>query len=312
MFGEHFVVYGNPAIAMAIDKRVYVESEEIEEKSIIIESDLNLSCKFIGDKLVSLKGGRKAFSYLYPIKALITHVLDELGARIGVKVRVRSELFPSAGLGSSAAIAVATTASISKLLNHELTSRELFDLSSKAERMIHFKPSGIDQTISIKGGVIKYVKGGGIEELRVSRSIPLVIGFTGKFRRTGEMVSRVAQLAESKPELMRELMSEAKRIVDEAVEAMGVGDLNKLGELMSRNQCLLERLGVSSDELSKLISIARNAGAVGAKLTGAGGGGCVIALAMNPDRVEKAMLKAGFKALKVTSIGEGVRVEAVE
>ena len=285
LFGEHFVVYGKPAVVMAIDKRAHVEVEERKDDIIRIKSNLGLSCELINDHFRPIKGGKRALRALEPIKISVLETFRWLGFKRGINVKVRSEIIPSAGLGSSAAIAVATVAAMLKLFNVEIDEKTLFELSYPSEKYVHVHPSGVDQMIAINGGVIKYVKSEGITRLRVKGNIPLIIGDTGIKRNTGALVSKVKKLKLQKPTLMKECMEKAEEISEEAVKAIEVRDLRTLGELMNKNQVLLEKIGVSHPKLDELINKAREAGALGAKLTGAGGGGCMIALC-SPEKAQ--------------------------
>jgi len=151
----------------------------------------------------------------------------------------------------------------------------------------------------------------GFKPLDVKEDFPLVIGNTGVERSTKTQVSKVRSLKDKYPQIVEPMLRTAREIVLRAMEALKEGDLETLGELMNINHALLYGLGVSDESLEWLINAARKAGALGAKLTGAGGGGCMVALA-NRDRVEnvlEAVQRAGGNAFIARKTDEGVRIE---
>ncbi|MCD6262871.1 mevalonate kinase, partial [Candidatus Bathyarchaeota archaeon] len=217
-------------------------------------------------------------------------------------------------LGSSAAASVATVAAVGELLGGGLTPDEISLLAYEAERVVHGTPSGIDNTIATYGGGLIYERGKSMERLESLREIPLVIGNTGRSRSTGELVERVRRLREKYRTLVDPIIDAIAHIARLGREALLEGDLQRMGELMRMNHGLLWALGVSSPELDRLVNAALEAGALGAKLTGAGGGGCMIALA-EPDRlgaVSTAIERSGGSPLRAGISRSGVRVWRVE
>lgn len=300
--GEHFVVHGEPSLVMAIDKRAYVEAVTEERKVRIEAPDLNL---YWEEDLDLPKP-------LAPLKLIVERLLEEAAKPVGLRIKVRSELPPSSGLGSSAAIAVAATASVSKALRIELTEDEIFELALEAEKIVHLNPSGVDPLISTVGGVIAYRRGEGYVAVEAAVQPIVVVGFTGSRKPTGVMVRKVERLRKAHPEVMAPLFHAGGHLTIEAAEALRIGDLKRLGELLDINHGLLSALGVSTRKLDKLIYLARRAGALGAKLTGAGGGGCMLALCSNEvtaDRVARAIERGGGQPLKVKLDNQGVRLE---
>ncbi|MEM1537783.1 MAG: mevalonate kinase [Candidatus Nezhaarchaeales archaeon] len=291
--GEHFVVHGEPALVMAINRRVYVESRLKEGSDVQIASeDLGLAGCFIDDEYKPILGGMRGEAVLKPVKAAVMEVFKEAKTVKGLDLRIRSQIPVSSGLGSSAALVVASIAAVSRLLEVELSKEELFKLAVEAEKVVHVKPSGIDPLISIGGGIIAFRREEGFLPVKSPVSLPLVLGNTKTPRSTGEMVNRVAKLKEKYPEIIDPLFHSAGRLTIKAIEAVRSGDLVTLGELMNINHELLSAIGVSTPKLDNLVRKAREAGALGAKLTGAGGGGFMVALCPK-ERVSKV-----FKAIK--------------
>jgi len=312
LFGEHFVVYGEPAIVLAIDKRAYAQATLRKDNQRYIKShDLNVSGFFENEHFQAQKGGNKAERKLQPIKTIIQKVLDQSDKKVGVNVEIKSLIPVAVGLGSSAAVAASVAAATSQLLNVALSPKEIFQLALEAERFVHGTPSGIDPAISTHGGTLLFRKDEGFKPLRVEADIPLVIGNTRMQRSTGELVALVQRKRDRYPTIIEPVIKAGGEIVKKAVEALQRGDMPTLGELMNINQALLSAVGVSNEPLERLIHAARNAGSFGAKLTGGGGGGCIIALASQEKlkQIAEAIEKAGGLAFTARKTDEGVKIE---
>jgi mevalonate kinase len=230
---------------------------------------------------------------------------------VGLNIEVNSTVPVAAGLGSSAAVAAAVAAAVGALLNVKMSKEDVFRIAYEAEKIMHGTPSGVDPAIATFGGTLLFQIDTGFKPLDVKADIPLVIGNTGVERSTRSQVAKVRGLRDRYPQIVEPMMRAAREIVLRAIEALKEGDLETLGELMNINHALLYGLGVSDESLEWLINAARKAGALGAKLTGAGGGGCMIALA-NRDRVEnvlEAVQRAGGNAFIARKTDEGVRIE---
>jgi len=314
LFGEHFVVYGVPAIVAAIDIRAEAHVMRRQDELVYVRApDLGTSGAFRPDgTFLPEPGQEEAGEALRPIFVAVNEVRKALGERLGLEVEVRSRIPIAAGLGSSAAVAVAASGAASWLLARRLDEELIFRAALEAEKLVHITPSGVDPAISTYGGLITYTKGVGIERLRARAPLELVVGDTGRKRSTGALVSAVRALKERRPALFSKLLEAARELVAEAVGALRGGDLEALGELMDVNHGLLCSIGVSNEALDRLVHAARKAGALGAKLTGAGGGGCMIAL-VEPGRgreVAEAIERAGGRAFPARLSQEGVRIEA--
>ncbi|MEM2263299.1 MAG: mevalonate kinase [Candidatus Bathyarchaeia archaeon] len=314
LFGEHFVVYGEPAIVLAIDKRAYAKVEIRQDKRLFIHSqNLGVSAFFEDDDIKVEKGDLKeAKIKLEPIKCAVEKVLKKAGEKVGLNVEVHSTVPVAAGLGSSAAVASAVAAAVGAALNVEMSKEDVFRIAFEAEKIMHGTPSGVDPAISTFGGTMLFQLDTGFKPLEVKADIPLVIGNTGVERSTRVQVAKVRELRDKYPQIIEPMMRTAREIVLQAVEALRKGDLQTLGELMNINHALLYGLGVSDESLEWLINAARRAGALGAKLTGAGGGGCMIALA-SMERLEKvleAVQRAGASAFIARKTDEGVKIES--
>lgn len=303
-FGEHAVVYGEPALVVAITKRAFAEATPVSSDRIhVFSNEYQLEAEFAFD------GRPQLPKELRPILAIVTR-LKEYGLKRGFKLKIWSELPPGAGLGSSAAVSVASTAAISHLYGMSLSMKEIYEVSFEAEKEVHGTPSGVDNAIATYGSAILF-KRGRIRRVKVDVDVPLVIGDTKVRRSTGDWVARVRDRKERHMKIVEQIIRAIGRISVEGLRLLREGRLREVGELMDVNQGLLDSLGVSTYALSNLIFAARGAGAYGAKLTGAGGGGCMVALASREkiDAVADAIENAGGSPL-ITGISmEGVRIE---
>jgi len=313
LLGEHFVVYGEPAIVLAIDKRAYAKAEIRSDKKLHVRSlNLNLEGYFENKSFKAEQGDPKeAKSKFEPIRLVAEKVLEKQGENIGLDIEINSTVPVAAGLGSSAAVAAAVTAAVGALLNLEMSREDVFRITYEAEKIVHGTPSGIDPAISTFGGALLFQMDTGFKPLDVVMDIPLVIGNTGIERSTRFQVEKVRNLKEKYTQIMDHMLWAAREIVLRAVTALKENDLGSLGELMNINHALLYGVGVSDESLEWLINAARKAGALGAKLTGGGGGGCMIALSTNTklQQVLEAIQRAGGVPFIAKKTDEGVRVE---
>jgi len=313
LFGEHFVVYGEPAIVLAIDKRAYTTTQSRKDERIYVDStDLDVAGFFKGEKFQAEKGGTKARLKLEPVKNAVQQVLEKAERKKGVNVKIKSNIPVSAGLGSSAAVATSTVVAVSNLFGIKLSRDQIFRMAYESERLVHGTPSGIDPAIATYGGVIQFQKGKDFTPLNVQTRIPLVIGNTQVERSTGELVAKVRRVKEHFPSIIDPMINIGGKIALDAVEALKKSDLQAVGELMNINHALLCAVDVSHEALERLVHAARKGGAYGAKLTGGGGGGCMIALAKD-EKLKKVMTAielAGGTAFEARKTDEGVRIEA--
>jgi len=312
LFGEHFVVYGEPAVVLAIDKRAYATAQLRKDQQIHIDStDLHVAGTFKRKTFQPQKGGVNARLKLEPVKNAVQQVLERTQKRAGVNVRINSNIPVSAGLGSSAAVASSTILAVSSLLEIELSRDQIFWMAYESERLVHGTPSGIDPAVSTYGGALQFQRGKDFIPLNVQANVPLVVGNTRVERSTGELVAHVRHIRESYPSIIEPIIKTGGRIALDAVEALKKGDLSTVGELMNITHSLLGAVGVSHESLERLVYAARKAGSLGAKLTGGGGGGCMIALAEKGrlTRVVKAIEKVGGTAFVARKTDQGVRIE---
>jgi mevalonate kinase len=311
LFGEHFVVGGNSAISMSIDLPTSVTVEHTNQDQIQVKSeDLEVEAVFFQDGKLARSSGETAETSLRPVFQAADFTLKKLkNPGQGLNISVKSKVPIGMGLGSSAATAVGTVTGITTLHGSKFSKDEVFEAAYSLEKMVHGHPSGVDQATVTYGGLISYRQGRVNAKLLVTKPPLMIIGSTGKRRSTGEFVGRVTRLRETQPTQYSKIASEAQMIADKAAEWLTAGQFEKLGALMNENQRLLESVGVSSSELETLISAARQAGALGAKLTGGGGGGCMIALVEDSTHasVSQAIQQVGGQIVPGRFTPDGVQ-----
>ncbi len=320
LFGEHAVVYGYPAIVTAIDKRVYVEAELRNDNTIKINAqDLRVSGLIVsiseGEVLVTTDYGRSLATMSYLSKAIevTSRFLNE---RKGVNLVVTSEMPVGAGLGTSAAVSVATIAAYAKCLGHELSNEVIAQLGWEVEKEVQGIASPMDTTITALGGTLKlWYEGSTVykKPLALSGELPLVISYVEREKTTKEMVAKVRELRNKHGELVDEIMKSIGLVTNKAEQALLKNDLNEVGLLMNINHGLLDALGVSTRRLNELVYLARSSGALGAKLTGAGGGGATISLVQESkaELVLSVLSMFSLMSFKATINTEGVKVKTL-
>ncbi|NAZ31797.1 MAG: mevalonate kinase [Acidilobus sp.] len=279
LFGEHFVVNGSRAIATALDLFTSVTAAEKASWPLELESaSLGLKC-VTGPELAC--SSRELEPLLSTIRALRSRGYDVPPARLTIE----SDIPPSAGLGSSASVSAATAAALTALAGQDIGPEELFEVTMEGERVAHGNPSGVDAATVVYGGTIVFRRGVGVLDSLDSRVGPIVVAYSGVRRSTGAAVLSVIKFLNVVRELRDLMIGLVERLIDAAWEALRDGSLETLGNLMNINHGLLSAIGVSTPELEELLYAARRAGALGAKLTGAGCGGSVIAVA-RPDAMK--------------------------
>ncbi len=284
LLGEHAVVYGQPALAAGIAAGVRAEARPGIGRLVVPAWNLEARA---GDDT--------------PVGVALARLLARLGAG-ALDFAAEAAIPARAGLGSSAALATALARAAAAATGaDEAAVRAAVD---EAEAVFHGTPSGIDAAAARHGGVGRFVRGEGWTEIAVQRRFKLLVGLSGKPRQTAAQVEAVAHLTRRLP-VARRLLDALGDVTAAGVEALAVGDIDTLGRLFDVAHGLLAGLRVSSPELDALVHGARAAGAIGAKLTGAGGGGAVIAIAPSHTKDVLARWRAdGFDGF-LTEVGRG-------
>jgi len=272
LFGEHFVVHGTKAILAAIDKRVTVTTTFTDNNTIKVNSELGILEIPISSSYEEVKSEFRPFIFL-------TNKMINSNQNVsGLEITIDSDIPIGVGLGSSSACCVAAAASISELFK-ELSSEEILNLSIEAEKTIFPDTSGADCTVCTYGGMIEYPS---IEKIDNTFDLNLVIVNSMIPHNTKNSVEKVNKFKENDVERFSQLCDLENGLIDEVIVAMKNNDSTTLGLKMSENQKYLEEIQVSNDALRDMIS-SLNEISLGSKITGAGDGGCVIALVKNEN-----------------------------
>lgn len=252
--------------------------------------------------------------FFAPARYVLGHLVDELRPPpAGLDAEWESPIPIGAGLGSGAAASAALAVATAELAGAPLDPLETARLAWHGDVIAHGGvASGLDSGASALGGVVRYTLAGGPAAVPAPEPLPLVVADTCVVANTAAVNARVREGLEARPSQAR-LFPEIGLLADAATEAVGAGDLERLGRLMNLNQLALERLGVSCPEIDALVEAALEAGALGAKLSGSGGGGIVVALVPREraDDVAAATERAGGRAYALLAGVEGARVEPV-
>lgn len=308
LFGEHAVVHKRPCIVTSVDHRISVLLKKRDDKKIILNApDIDFK-----DYIVLVDDLDK--SYPKEIKFVLTAIsnfFETYEIKSGLEVKTKSEFSSKFGLGSSSAVTVSTIKGLAELFGVEMNNKELFDLSYKTILDIQGVGSGFDVAAAIYGGTLFFVTAGKIIKKIEIEEIPIIVGYTGIKADTPTLVKMVYKKLLEEPKKINKIFDESEKIVNLARIEMENSNWEKVGELMNLNQNLLRELSVSSRELENLIGAALNSGAYGAKLSGAGGGDCMIAIAdrENYNSVARAIEKVGGKVIDAETQADGVKIE---
>ena len=300
LFGEHFVVYGLPALASAIGDYTEAFVEVKEEKGY----------KLVDNRPEVPGYKKKKFDEQ---KISIQNVLNFMGIDLekqGLKITLAGNLTCASGVGASAASCVALARAISDEFDMGWDDTRINEAAYEGEKGYHGTPSGIDNTASTFGGMVFFVKNlyGGpntMETIKIMKPIEMVIASSGMTANTSVVVADVREKKEENPKWFDGIVTEYKALIKKGRKALELRELDEVGQLMSKNHQLLREITVSNEVLDKMVKIARDAGALGSKVTGTGRGGNINALTPGielQEKVFKALTDAGYAAWK-TKIG---------
>lgn len=287
LLGEHAVVYGSPALVLGIDLKCDAATEQggTGRRLRLLDRECDAAAP---DDLA------RAF----------TALLDDGGAPDDLTVTITGDLPPGVGLGFSAAAAVSAARAVGALVG-DASDEAVRRRATAWERVFHGNPSGVDVAAAMFGGCTRFIRQDdgsvNVSRVPVKAALTLCVGLTGTRSSTKEMVEGLAELRRRNTEMVDQSVAAITAVVDNGIAAVGAGDVVALGELMTMNQMLLAGLMLSTSTIETMVAQARDAGALGAKLTGAGGGGAVVALAGTgpeadevAERVVAAWQAAGY------------------
>lgn len=295
LFGEHAVVYGIPAIAIPLSSiRARASCKDTAHPLTVIAEDLPRP-------VVTIVA--EDFDRSDPLSLMAALTVEHLNTRdLTGEIRIRSDIPIASGLGSGAAVSAALGRAIALMQDSDIPDRELSKIVFEVEKLHHGTPSGIDNTVVVYEKPVYFVKDEAIEFIRIGDPLHIILGDTGIGSLTRDAVADVRSLFEREPVQTAKQFDEIGAIVNDARACIESGATARLGELMTANHHLLRGLNVSCAELDKLVDAALGGGALGAKMSGGGRGGNVIALVNDRSvtSVKDALVESGAKRLLET------------
>ena len=304
LFGEHAVVYGRPALAIPV-MQVHADVEVLDSSRTGV---------WIHAPGINLHAELNTLPSDHPIAFVINKVFASMespspfgrGTRGegGLSIKITSTIPFASGLGSGAAVSVALIRALSEYLGQPLSDEQVNTIAYETEKLYHGTPSGIDNTVITYAMPVYFVKDQSIEVFKVGAPFTIVIGDTGIAAPTRESVGDVRKLWEADKEKWEKVFDGIASIVGQARLAVESGHGSSIGPLMNLNHNLLQKMTVSSPELDRLVQIALQAGALGAKMSGGGRGGNMIALVQPEDaeKISAALISAGARRTIITLV----------
>ncbi len=262
--GEHFVVHGAQALAAAINKRIRISSSFSPNNNITYKNQRIHSTNY------NIKND--------PVYIVRNKTLEYLGEKSPLSITVDSGIPRGSGLGSSSALCVATAASISSLFNTKLDRKTLFNLAMYGEKKIHGNPSGIDVATSIMGGIISFRKGFDPKRINLKHNPELIVSISGKRRKTSNMINKFTNFRNEKPHSFHSLVNSSNTLTKKTLSALSQKDYLAVGSYFNFFNSTLNYFGLSSLATDTVIEKCLELGSYGAKITGGGGGGSIIAI----------------------------------
>jgi len=302
LFGEHAVVYGRPAIAVPVT--------QVRARAVVKANPRGRSGELrIQAAEIDLDAPLDSLSKQHPLRRTVQETLNALSVSIApaCMLRISSTIPIASGLGSGAAVSIAVVRAFSAFLGYPLPDERVSAIAYEIEKLYHGTPSGIDNTVITYARPVFFVRGQPIERIKIGAPFTIVIGDTGIPSPTAAAVGDLRQAWQASPRHYERLFDAVGHLTLAARRAIEAGRTRELGPLMDENQTLLAEMDVSSPQLEDLMRAARAAGALGAKLSGGGRGGNMIALAPEAGSAEKislALQDAGAVHTLVTTVGE--------
>ncbi|MEM0064010.1 MAG: mevalonate kinase [Metallosphaera sp.] len=301
LFGEHAIVYGEPAIAMAISESMKVTVKE-SDRTIISSSSLH-----IGNIRVNLQDMRVESDQISKALSFVIEALNYFEEKRPALINIESSVDPSVGLGTSAAVIVGVIAAYSKFLGYDFTNLEIAKISRNVEKKVQGLGSRMDTFTTSLGGILYFPRGS--ENVERLNSLPeIASGYVKRTATTAEILRRVKTVKENGREF-NEILKLIGLVVEDARDALDKMDVETLGQLMYINHGLLMSLGVTSPILDELVSTARNIGLPGCKMSGGGGGGSAVCL--KSPKAELLLESRGFKLVKSELNRTGVTIKEI-
>ena len=294
LFGEHFVVHNIPGIVAGLNDKTTARVEAVTEGW---ELD---------DQRPETPGYKdeKEIMMFDSLKRIFTEMKID-PEKTPIKITLGGNLLAASGVGASAASCAAIARALARHFTLDDSVERINEIAFEGEKGYHGKPSGIDNTAATYGGILWFIKGNPnvIKPITVKTPVQIVMGYTGITGDTKKAVLGVADRREKDPATYDPIFVEAEQLMKDARTAIEEGNISHLAQLANKNHELLQKIGVSSPKLEELVDIARDAGAIGAKMTGGGLGGYMFAIARNPEsqkEIYSALKEKGYHAIATT------------
>ena len=296
LFNEHFVVYGIPSIASGIGAKTAALVERRVGSGVELKDDRPETKGYKTEKLSQQKES------LDRMLKIMNIAVD----RSAFKITLGGDLIAASGVGASAASCAAIARAFSDELGLNYSDEKVNEIAYEGEKGYHGNPSGIDNTAATFGGLIWYRRDGSsqlMERMRLRKPVEIVMGNTGIVADTKAVVGGVKERKDKEPEKYDRLFKNAEKLVHDARKQLEEFNLERLGAQMNENHVLLQQIGVSCPELDALVDLALASGAIGAKMTGTGKGGYMVALTPGKElqeRVANAIERKSVQAMRTT------------
>jgi mevalonate kinase len=312
LLGEHAVVYRRPCLVTAVDSRLHMTMTPSDDDSFSIHAP-DVGVDHLRGRIAgAFAGGRALAAGTRFVESSLAVFRDRFRLGRGVHIQTQSDFSSTLGLGSSSAAVACTLYGLARLFQVELTPRQLFDLGLEAIFRVQQTGSGFDLAAAIYGGTLFYNSAGTRQIVPLDApALPLVVAYSGVKADTATYIRRVSSLLETWPAAMNLVFDTMAQLVEDGRSALEKADWTHLGQLMDMQHGLAHAISVDTPETAALVFAARNAGAYGAKLSGAGGGDCIIALVPEDRRasIEAALETAGGQIVHVTPNAAGTQAD---
>jgi len=311
LFGEHAVIYNRLALSAAFNRRAFCEIGRAKDGITIRLEDFGRKGRFTFNEVLrsyaelkemteksDMKGLADARKDIFsPYKIILGEFFCEFGFT-ALNISIHSEVPRNSGLGSSAAVFSSLSAELNNFFHGGLSKRQLAELSNLGDKVVHGNPSGLDASTCTFGGYISFTREGGVKPLRITTEVPLLVVNTGSQKNTWEMIKKVAEKYERNRGEVDRIFDRIEETALNGVRALKSSDFKKLGQNMNTAQECFVGLGLSTPQINKIIEAAIDNGALGAKITGAGGGGCVTILAKKPEEFTQLYKRMGYDSFE--------------
>jgi mevalonate kinase len=291
LFGEHAVVYGYPCLVTAVDRRLSVSVERISSNEDSIITPQVKDTTFVEKTLDLFRRTFKPNDH--------------------VRIETVSQFSHNLGFGSSSAVTIALLKALSEAYDIKQTPQDIFNMAYQIVLDVQGTGSGFDLAAAAYGGTLEFVKGGKVIEPLNLHNLPLIVAYSGIKADTPSIVKELAKRYQNNPDKTDMIFKQIADLTNQAKQMLSKQDFHNTGLLMNENHRQLQHLGVSTEKLDRMVEAAVVAGAYGAKLSGAGGGDCIICLAPaeKKNQVEQSITQAGGEIISVTTNTRGMRVE---